>query len=349
MKSRKAMAWTSFVASALRRLFAPLAGSGRGFFGILALSLLFVVTAYVGWAKWGDQITKRPEFVLTAESFEITPQPPWIRSDIKAAVMRDGSLRQLSLLDPDLTKRVVQAFELNAWVAGALQASKRAGRNGPRVIVQLRYREPVIMVRTRDPAVERRLLLAGRYGGHFPAAGGVFGEPDTYVFACRSRQSVAGWGGRDVVRRPWCDGCRENRRGAQERLEFDRFGVDSWFAMNCRGTSGSRWNQPICCFPQVLRSMPWPIAERRGWSVCRIPRRPAMRRVSRSGGGTHRDTSRRAKLRQPKKSPVCSSTRQQPRKTGSTVSDDDHRLETGLGATIVDAKEGAVPLGGARQ
>jgi hypothetical protein len=144
------MAWTGFVVSALCRLFAPLAGSGRGIFGILALSLLFVVAAYVSWAKWGDLITQRPEFVLTADSFEITPQPPWIRSDIKAAVMRDASLRQLSVLDPDLTKRVAQAFELNAWVAGALQASKRAGRDGPRVIVQLRYREPVIMVRTRD-------------------------------------------------------------------------------------------------------------------------------------------------------------------------------------------------------
>ena len=28
-------------------------------------------------------------------------------------------------LDPDLTKRVVQAFELNAWVAEALWAGKR--------------------------------------------------------------------------------------------------------------------------------------------------------------------------------------------------------------------------------
>ncbi len=89
--------------------------------------------------------------MLTADSFEITPQPPWIHSDIKTAVMRDGSLAELSVLDPDLTKRVVQAFELNAWVAEALWAGKRPGKTAPRVIVKLRYREPVIMVRTRDP------------------------------------------------------------------------------------------------------------------------------------------------------------------------------------------------------
>ncbi|MHB0960468.1 MAG: hypothetical protein ACYC6N_28430 [Pirellulaceae bacterium] len=151
MKSRKELAWTSSVVSALRRMIAPLTGSGRGVFGILALFLLFVVMAYVGWAKWGKIVQQRSQFVLTAESFEITPPPPWIHSDVKASVMRDGSLAELSILDPDLTKRVVQAFELNAWVAEALWAGKRAGKTGPRVIVRLRYREPVIMVRTRDP------------------------------------------------------------------------------------------------------------------------------------------------------------------------------------------------------
>ncbi|MHB8971308.1 MAG: hypothetical protein ACYC4N_12750 [Pirellulaceae bacterium] len=151
MKSRKGLVWSHSVMSALRRLFAPLVGSGRGLFGILALLLLFVVTAFVGWEKWGDSVKKRPQFALNADSFDITPQPPWIHSDIKAAAMRDGGLAELSLLDPDLTKRVVQAFELNAWVAEAVWASKRAGKTAPRVIVQLRYREPVIMVRTRDP------------------------------------------------------------------------------------------------------------------------------------------------------------------------------------------------------
>ena len=40
--------------SALRTLLAPLAGSGRGLFGIAALLLLLIVGGYVGWAKWGS-------------------------------------------------------------------------------------------------------------------------------------------------------------------------------------------------------------------------------------------------------------------------------------------------------
>ncbi len=150
MASRKAAGFTRAAVTALRRLFAPLAGSGRGLLGITMLGILMVAGGYLGWAKWGALIKQRPQYVLTAESFEITPQPAWIQTDVRAEVMRDASLAQLSVLHPDLTKRVVQAFELNTWVAEVLSAGKSPGRNGPRVIVQLRYREPVIMVRTRD-------------------------------------------------------------------------------------------------------------------------------------------------------------------------------------------------------
>ncbi|MCU0961440.1 MAG: hypothetical protein MUF48_15195 [Pirellulaceae bacterium] len=151
MKSRKGSAWTGQVAARLRQALAPLAGSGRGVIGIVVVLLLFVIGTYVAWAKFGGDISRRSQYLLTVDSFEITPTPPWIRTDIRAQVMRDGSLSTLSVLDPDLTKRVVQAFELNAWVAEAVSARKRPGDTGPQVFVELRYREPVIMVRTRDP------------------------------------------------------------------------------------------------------------------------------------------------------------------------------------------------------
>ncbi len=151
MNARKGPAWTNSVVSLLRRVFAPLAGSGRSLFGITALLLLVVVGGYAGWAKWGHIVARRPQYRLTVDCFEITPQPSWIHSDIRSIVIRDGNLTELSVLDPDFTKRVVQAFELNAWVAEVLWAGKRPGSTAPRVIVKLRYREPVIMVRTRDP------------------------------------------------------------------------------------------------------------------------------------------------------------------------------------------------------
>lgn len=151
MKSRKGGAWTRQAATLLSGVLAPLAGSGRGVVGISAVLLLFLIGSFVGWAKFGGRISQGRQYRLTVDSFDITPPPPWIHADIRAQVMRDGSLSELSVLDPDLTKRVVQAFELNAWVAEAVSARKRPGNSGPQVVVQLRYREPVVMVRTRDP------------------------------------------------------------------------------------------------------------------------------------------------------------------------------------------------------
>ena len=152
MGSRKSVAWSASLFSLVQQMLAPITGSGRGLFGIAALLSLFVLAGYIGWAKWGGRIAVQQQYTLTADSFEITPQPPWIHTDIRSNVLRDGSLANLSFLDPDLTKRVVQAFELNAWVAKAVSASKQLGDSSPRVVVSLQYREPVIMVRTRDPS-----------------------------------------------------------------------------------------------------------------------------------------------------------------------------------------------------
>ncbi len=150
MAARKGSQFINRAVGAVRHLFAPLAGSGRGLFGMAILAILLLAGGYVGWSKWGSVIQRSSKYSLTADSFVITPQPSWIQSDVRADVMRDGSLAKLSILDPDLTKRVVQAFELNTWVAEALWAGKSLGTDGPRVTVQLRYREPAVMVRTRD-------------------------------------------------------------------------------------------------------------------------------------------------------------------------------------------------------
>ncbi|MGM0489258.1 MAG: hypothetical protein ACQESR_21175 [Planctomycetota bacterium] len=141
--------WWHRIPTVARR-FVPAAESGQGLLGIAILVIVLLTAAYAGWSKWGNTIGKQPQYVLTPESFEITPQPDWIQSDVKAEVVRDGQLAELSALDPDLISRVVQAFELNTWVAKVVWAGKRAGSDGPRVIVKIRYRRPIIWVRTYD-------------------------------------------------------------------------------------------------------------------------------------------------------------------------------------------------------
>ncbi len=148
MIARKGASLSGSARAAAGWIIAPLVGNGRGLFGIAVLVVVLITGGYFGWAKYGRAIQQRRQYLLTADSFEVTAQPEWIQSDVKAAVMRDGRLANLSALDPDLTKNVVQAFELNTWIAKVVWAGKRPGPDGPRVIVKLRYRKPIIMVRT---------------------------------------------------------------------------------------------------------------------------------------------------------------------------------------------------------
>jgi hypothetical protein len=114
----------------------------RAFVGvILAGGLLGGV--YFGWQRWGGQILHQPEYLLKTENIEIPPQPPWIRSDVKADAIRDGGLTGLSILDRRLTVNVARAFSMHTWVEEVTRVSKY---HPARVVVELVYRRPAAMV-----------------------------------------------------------------------------------------------------------------------------------------------------------------------------------------------------------
>lgn len=116
--------------------------AGRGFLITVAVLALGFVALLFAWGRWGKLVTSQPGYLLTAEKIEITPPPPWIQADIRADVMRDGGLAGLSLLDPDAAPRIGRAFEAHTWVAKCDRAIKKPDR----VIVELRYRRPILMV-----------------------------------------------------------------------------------------------------------------------------------------------------------------------------------------------------------
>ncbi|HTU27153.1 MAG TPA: hypothetical protein VMF30_17230 [Pirellulales bacterium] len=99
------------------------------------------------WESVRDQVVGAAEFHIDPEQITMTPLPAWIHTDLKAEVLRDGSLDEgLSLLDPELTVRVAQAFSQHSWVAKVTRASKQAPTG---VTVDLVYRRPVAMVEVR--------------------------------------------------------------------------------------------------------------------------------------------------------------------------------------------------------
>jgi hypothetical protein len=112
----------------------------------LALVALPIGGAYYAWDRWGDQITADGDYVLRAESVQVTPPPAWVRADVRADVVRDGGLTGLSLLDPQLTVKVFQAFSAHSWVENVSRVSKGPPDSPARVVVEMTYRKPVAMV-----------------------------------------------------------------------------------------------------------------------------------------------------------------------------------------------------------
>jgi hypothetical protein len=119
----------------------------------LVLTGLFVGGAVYAWHRWGSQITQSEEYFVLPENIEVTPPPKWVKTDVKAEVVRDGGLTRLPLLDRQLTIKVAQAFEAHPWVERVSRVRKLS--HPARLTVELNYRQPVAMV---------EVMLQGRPG-----------------------------------------------------------------------------------------------------------------------------------------------------------------------------------------
>ena len=114
-----------------------------GFVGATVILAGLIVAALFAWKHWARPVLDGAHHQLLQENVQIPPTPPWIRSDIKAEVFRDGSLANASALETNLTPRIARAFEMHPWVAKVTRVSKQAPAN---VVVDLAYRRPIAWV-----------------------------------------------------------------------------------------------------------------------------------------------------------------------------------------------------------
>jgi len=128
------------------------------------VAVLLIVGLLASWNRWGPVATSGSGYRLQAKSIELTPQPAWIRSDVKEEVMVQGSLANMPVLDHQLTINVARAFELHSWVERVERVQKRPG---PQVQVELIYRCPVAMV---EVLVDKQpgLMPVDRFGVVLP-------------------------------------------------------------------------------------------------------------------------------------------------------------------------------------
>ena len=92
------------------------------------------------------QLAGLPRYRLTAESIVVTAPPPWIRSDVKAEVLRDSNLlSDVSILgEPrQVHTRLVDAFQLHPWIERVerVELVSPAGAQ-----ISLTYRRPIAAV-----------------------------------------------------------------------------------------------------------------------------------------------------------------------------------------------------------
>jgi len=105
--------------------------------------------AHLLWQRGAPTVARHPQYQITAEVIRITPPPAWIRSDLKAQVLRDAGLTTLSVLDDwdTLSRRIKDAFEFHPWVASVERITKRL----PAALdIELKYRRPVAAVESGD-------------------------------------------------------------------------------------------------------------------------------------------------------------------------------------------------------
>lgn len=131
---------------ALVRLTALLAGPGRPLvLGVAMLGIFGGIWLYV-WREVRPRLFAAPDYRVTARNIEITPLPSWIHCDVRDEAFSSAEPSgSLSLQDDNLTEKIAAAFSLHPWVARVHKVTKR---HPARVVVDLEYREPVLMVDT---------------------------------------------------------------------------------------------------------------------------------------------------------------------------------------------------------
>jgi len=117
---------------------------GRRVGPLLAIAAVFGGGGYWAWTKLREPVLEQKHYVVTVESIATSPQPEWIKTDVKTEALRDASIEfPSSLLDEQLAERVAKAFAFHPWVAEVKQVRKSVPAS---VFVEVVYRKPACMV-----------------------------------------------------------------------------------------------------------------------------------------------------------------------------------------------------------
>ena len=126
----------------------------RGLFVALGVIGLGAIAANLAWKAAQAKMHKLPQYQVTASSVILTPQPAWIRTDVKTEALQNSGIlspaaETLSILDPPerLEQRLATAFDFHPWIkrVAAIQKSP------PNMLsIAVEYRRPVAAVHSQS-------------------------------------------------------------------------------------------------------------------------------------------------------------------------------------------------------
>jgi hypothetical protein len=115
------------------------------------LALFIFATLATTWAAVGlwqaneAELVDRDAYQLTWDRLNASPQPPYLKNDLKKLAFDGSRLADLSLLDRDVVRKVHAAFAVQSWIDGV-----HVRKNRKSIDVSLTYRKPIALVEFGD-------------------------------------------------------------------------------------------------------------------------------------------------------------------------------------------------------
>lgn len=115
------------------------------------LALFVFATLVTTWAAMGlwqaneTELVDRDAYQLTWERLRSSPQPAYLKDDLKKVAYEGSRLADLNLLDRDVVRKVHAAFAVQSWIDGV-----HVRKNRKSIDVSLTYRKPIALVEFGD-------------------------------------------------------------------------------------------------------------------------------------------------------------------------------------------------------
>jgi hypothetical protein len=130
----------------------------RGLLLVAVIAVAALAGILAAWNRWGAPSTTGPDYIVTPDKIELSPQPAWIHADVKTEVVRASSLSHLELRDRRLVEQVAQAFALHPWIAKVTRVEKQFPAQ---LLVSVEYRRPVAAVEISREGKRELLFVDG--------------------------------------------------------------------------------------------------------------------------------------------------------------------------------------------